>query len=225
MVATADSTTDTNDMVHATYYGATQSAGGRTRVGSILDGEVSLHGASAAPHMGRGLGARAATSLNLETSKPPSSARVSTAPPAKRAPAAVGTHKRPRKTVVRADSSDGESDQDAVPVPKSRFAGVHWNRRKHKWRVRIKAHGRDTHVGYFVSEHEAAAAYDRCLPGPARGAARPRAPAHPRTLQPQFPPAHSDRARARLTPRGRARLAPRARGQLSRLCLFVRAGR
>lgn len=52
-------------------------------------------------------------------------------------------------------------DNDDSPTPKSRFLGVHWNKCKKKWRVRIKIAGRDTHIGYYADEAEAALAFDR----------------------------------------------------------------
>jgi len=66
-----------------------------------------------------------------------------------------------RRRVVKADSSEHDREQDGAPSPKSRFLGVHWNKCKKKWRVRIKIAGRDTHVGYFAEESEAALAFDR----------------------------------------------------------------
>lgn len=128
--------------------------------------------------------------LALPTPKPSPPVRVPSASPAKRASPGGAEDKRQRKTVIlhRAELTDAEeSDTDATPVPKSRFAGVHWNRRKHKWRVRIKAHGRDTHVGYFTSEGEAASAYDRCAPA----TLAPPTPVRIRTLPRPNPPCAS----------------------------------
>ena len=65
-----------------------------------------------------------------------------------------------RRRVTKVDSGQ-HGELDSTPVPKSRFLGVHWNKCKKKWRVRIKIAGRDTHVGYFAEEAEAALAFDR----------------------------------------------------------------
>ena len=43
----------------------------------------------------------------------------------------------------------------------SRFKGVEYNRRRHKWYVRIRFHGQRIRVGYFADEVAAARAYDR----------------------------------------------------------------
>jgi hypothetical protein len=48
-------------------------------------------------------------------------------------------------------------------IPQSKFAGVHWNRKLKKWRVRIKVHGQDKDVGYFDDEDTAAWALDRAI--------------------------------------------------------------
>lgn len=42
----------------------------------------------------------------------------------------------------------------------SKFHGVFWNKGNKKWRVRIKRKGIEKHVGYFLSEIEAAKQYD-----------------------------------------------------------------
>jgi len=43
----------------------------------------------------------------------------------------------------------------------SRYKGVDWDKRKKKWRARIWVELRkDTHIGYFTSEIDAAKAYD-----------------------------------------------------------------
>jgi hypothetical protein len=46
-------------------------------------------------------------------------------------------------------------------VGASRYRGVQWNSQKGKWRVVIKVEKRSRHLGFFVSEEEAAKAYDR----------------------------------------------------------------
>jgi hypothetical protein len=42
----------------------------------------------------------------------------------------------------------------------SRFKGVSWYSRVNKWRALIAVHGKNTHLGYFIDEEEAARTYD-----------------------------------------------------------------
>ena len=65
-----------------------------------------------------------------------------------------------RRRVSKSEGGNRETDPDGDPTPKSRFLGVHWNKCKKKWRVRIKIAGRDTHIGYYADEAEAALAFD-----------------------------------------------------------------
>jgi len=43
----------------------------------------------------------------------------------------------------------------------SGFKGVHWDRGSNKWRTHIKIKGKQIHLGVFLSEIDAAKAYDR----------------------------------------------------------------
>jgi len=43
------------------------------------------------------------------------------------------------------------------------YTGVRWSGKKGKWRVRIKANGKDNHVGFFQDAKSAALAYDRAV--------------------------------------------------------------
>lgn len=43
---------------------------------------------------------------------------------------------------------------------KSGYKGVSWDKRKRKWTARIKAHGKQPHLGYFDTAKDAARAYD-----------------------------------------------------------------
>jgi hypothetical protein len=43
----------------------------------------------------------------------------------------------------------------------SKFKGVTWVKRTRKWQAYIRPNGKQTHLGYFTSEVEAARAYDR----------------------------------------------------------------
>jgi hypothetical protein len=78
-----------------------------------------------------------------------------------RAPGEDGSAAVKRRRASKADAGNQDREQDDGPSPKSRFLGVHWNKCKKKWRVRIKIAGRDTHVGYYAEEAEAALAFDR----------------------------------------------------------------
>ena len=42
----------------------------------------------------------------------------------------------------------------------SKYKGVGWGKRENKWRARIVINGKDTYLGYFENELDAAAAYD-----------------------------------------------------------------
>lgn len=43
----------------------------------------------------------------------------------------------------------------------SRYKGVCWDEKSHKWRARIFIDSRNQHLGFFDDEHEAALAYDQ----------------------------------------------------------------
>ena len=43
----------------------------------------------------------------------------------------------------------------------SGFKGVNWFAETNRWRARLKANGKETHLGYFLSITEAAKAYDK----------------------------------------------------------------
>lgn len=43
----------------------------------------------------------------------------------------------------------------------SKYKGVHWNKSKKRWCVRIKLNGKRKHLGYFTTEQEAALAYNK----------------------------------------------------------------
>jgi len=43
----------------------------------------------------------------------------------------------------------------------SEFKGVHWSKTRNKWYARIHLNGNDKHIGVFISEIDAARAYDR----------------------------------------------------------------
>lgn len=45
-------------------------------------------------------------------------------------------------------------------ITTSRYKGVYWNIQRSKWKAKIKKDGKDMHLGYFITEKEAAHAYD-----------------------------------------------------------------
>jgi hypothetical protein len=45
------------------------------------------------------------------------------------------------------------------------FKGVHWSKKDNKWKASIKLFGKQTHLGYFSLEEEAAKAYDQAAIG------------------------------------------------------------
>ena len=47
-----------------------------------------------------------------------------------------------------------------TPIGISKFRGVCWHKHKSKWHSQITVTGKIMHIGYFVSEHEAAASYN-----------------------------------------------------------------
>lgn len=59
----------------------------------------------------------------------------------------------------------------------SRFLGVHWHAGCAKWRAQIKLSGRNTSLGLFVSEEEAARAYDAAARAQFGQFAKPNLPA------------------------------------------------
>ena len=48
-----------------------------------------------------------------------------------------------------------ETSDIFLESPKSRFPGVHWNRKLKKWRARLKLQGHDLHIGSFENEDQA----------------------------------------------------------------------
>mmetsp|Transcript_16308 Transcript_16308/g.25313 ORF Transcript_16308/g.25313 Transcript_16308/m.25313 type:complete len:515 (-) Transcript_16308:149-1693(-) len=79
--------------------------------------------------------------------------------------ALVGQAPTPAAGKVQAAKAAALAQAKAMqpPAPKSLFTGVHWNKSKRKWRVRLKTHGRDTHIGYYSLEKDAALSYDRAV--------------------------------------------------------------
>jgi len=58
------------------------------------------------------------------------------------------------------DASCEDGTAGFVSAQLSRYTGVSWNKRKKKWIVNITIHGKQSHLGYFDDEEEAARRYD-----------------------------------------------------------------
>ena len=46
-------------------------------------------------------------------------------------------------------------------ITSSKYKGVHWSKQSKKWCVQIKFNNKNTHIGYFKTELQAAKAYDK----------------------------------------------------------------
>ena len=57
--------------------------------------------------------------------------------------------------------SRGENNRNVGPRGRSKYKGVCWSKQKGKWLSRIKLDGVSRHIGFFDSETDAAAAYNR----------------------------------------------------------------
>ena len=57
-------------------------------------------------------------------------------------------------------NSENQYNQRPQENCSSAFKGVHWDKYKYKWRSHIRKNGKRYFLGYFVSETEAAKAYD-----------------------------------------------------------------
>ena len=66
-----------------------------------------------------------------------------------------------RSNLRPATSAQNQANQRSMRGSSSRFKGVHWDTTKGKWRARIQVDGQDRHLGIFVSEVEAAKAYNQ----------------------------------------------------------------
>lgn len=66
-----------------------------------------------------------------------------------------------RYNLRRATRSQNNANRRKSSSPSSsRYKGVGWHGRARKWAARIKVDGRNRHLGLFVSEDDAARAYD-----------------------------------------------------------------
>jgi hypothetical protein len=76
-------------------------------------------------------------------------------------PPSFGTTK-PTKTILEttADKLPAAASPHIPANLKSKFVGVNWHRKDQKWRAQIMAERKKTHIEYYLSEEEAARAYD-----------------------------------------------------------------
>lgn len=69
----------------------------------------------------------------------------------------LNNHRVNLRSATRAQNSVNSSSRGGT----SKYKGVCWSKELRKWRSSIKFNGRTRHLGYFVSENEAALAYDK----------------------------------------------------------------
>lgn len=74
-------------------------------------------------------------------------------------------HKRRKTTCyvnfpANLDGVDGAMVAEAVSRGKSKYRGVSWNGSKCKWRAQIYLNGKNTYLGWFENEEDAARKYD-----------------------------------------------------------------
>lgn len=81
----------------------------------------------------------------------------------------LGTHTENLADMVsKGRQSRGVDHRAVAGVPKtsphaSQYRGVHWRTDMQKWQAQLRAAGRTLHLGYFVDEASASAAYQRAV--------------------------------------------------------------
>lgn len=65
-----------------------------------------------------------------------------------------------RSNLRVATGSQNNQNARARSAAKSPYKGVGWSSQRHKWQAKIRADGRNLHLGFFTSELEAAYVYD-----------------------------------------------------------------
>lgn len=66
-----------------------------------------------------------------------------------------------RANLRAATSSQNKANKVKRGNTSSVFKGVSWHKRGKKWQTQIKSNGKNIHLGYFVSELDAARAYNK----------------------------------------------------------------
>ena len=61
---------------------------------------------------------------------------------------------------IATPKENGWNRRKTTAFSTSRYKGVCWSKKEHKWHAQIKENGRQTTIGYFDDETEAARAYD-----------------------------------------------------------------
>lgn len=59
-----------------------------------------------------------------------------------------------------ATRSQNSANRKKNPKHTSKYKGVHWHNHTKKWKAEIKINGKKKYLGVFISEEDAAAAYD-----------------------------------------------------------------
>lgn len=66
-----------------------------------------------------------------------------------------------RSNLRAATRSQNMANRDKFPACTSKYKGVSWHKRSKKWQARISYASQTRFLGYFRTEHEAAAAYNQ----------------------------------------------------------------
>lgn len=66
-----------------------------------------------------------------------------------------------RQNIRIATSQENHFNRRTLAISTSQYKGVSWNRNLKKWKSRITINGKETHIGYFDKEIDAAIAYDK----------------------------------------------------------------